>query len=232
MSSDESDDSQLPSTQPNAEESCSSSQPDRDPPTAWSWLVHLKSANVPAMVPVCGDQFSVGRDPSCQLEIAEEIFANSEKENLQFVRVSRVQFEIVKEKDRATLQDRSMNGTYVNNLMVAKGSKYSLNHGDVISILMDDFNVFLYLDEKFMASHYPAEICDDYLVGRDLGEGSTCVVKEGFIRGSNAKVAIKLIGKKRWPGKYSEPEDLMREVNILQDLQHPCVTKMFDVVED
>ena len=230
MSDYDSDESQLQATQPIGEESSSSSQPDS--PLAWAWLVHLRPD--PASVPVCEDQFSVGRDPSCQLEVGEEIFADSEKENLQYLRVSRVQFDILKEKGSAsaTLVDKSMNGTFVNKLLVGKGNKYSLNHADVISILMDDFSVFVYLEEKFMASHYPANICKKYLVGRQLGEGSTAVVKEGFQRESNTEVAMKVICKKRWPSRYSEPEDLMKEVTILQDLQHPCITKVLEMVED
>eukprot|EP00092_Neocalanus_flemingeri_P027694 GFUD01030059.1.p1 GENE.GFUD01030059.1~~GFUD01030059.1.p1 ORF type:complete len:517 (+),score=176.52 GFUD01030059.1:90-1640(+) len=234
MSSDDSDSSQLPTTQPLEGESLTSSQPDS--PLAWSWLVHLRPgpASVRALVvPVCGDLVAVGRDPSCcQIGIGEDIFINSENENLQSVRVSRVQFEIVKEKTRATLVDKSMNGTYVNKLLVGKGKKYSLKHADVISILMDDFDIFLYLDERFMASNYPATISSKYLVGRELGKGSTAVVREGFTRDSSKKVAMKLIGKKKWPSKYSQPEDLMKEVSILQDLEHPCITKVLEVVED
>ena len=34
------------------------------------------------------------------------------------------------------------------------------------------------------------------------------------------------------PSNLSQPEDLMKEVNILQRLQHPCITKVLEVVED
>ena len=43
---------------------------------------------------------------------------------------------------------------------------------------------------------------------------------------------MKFIGKEKWPSKYSEPEDLFKEVDILLSLQHPCITKVLDVVED
>ena len=76
-----------------------------------------------------------------------------------------------------------MNGTYVNNLLVGKGKKYRLNHADVISILVaDDFNFFLYLDEKTISSVYSTRISSKYLVGRELGKGSSAVVREGFSR--------------------------------------------------
>ena len=35
--------------------------------------------------------------------------------------------------------------------------------------------------------------------GREVGEGSTAVVREGFLRETSAKVAMKIIGKKKWP---------------------------------
>ena len=62
-----------------------------------------------------------------------------------------MQFEIVKEKGGATLEDKAMNGTYVNKLLVGKGNKYSLNHADVISVLMDDFCLYLYIEEKSLS---------------------------------------------------------------------------------
>ena len=67
---------------------------------------------------------------------------------------------------------------------------------------------------------------------RILGEGSIATVREGFDRNDHKQVAMKFIGKEKWPSKYSEPEDLSREVDILLPLQHPCITKVLDVVDD
>jgi hypothetical protein len=203
-------DSLLPTTQPMEEESFTSSQPDS--PIPWAWLVSLRSTTA-QVIPVCGPMVKVGRDPTCQMEIPEDIFVDGENENLQFVRVSRIQFEIVKEKGGgATLEDKSMNGTYVNKLLVGKGNKYSLNHADVISVLLEEFCVYLFIEEKSMSVQYPASIYSKYLVGREVGEGSTAVVREGFTRETSAKGAMKIIGKKKWPNKYSQPLDLMKEV--------------------
>ena len=233
MSSDSSNSSHddLPSTQP-LEDISTSSQADATvrSPMTWSWLVNLRTSQV---IPIFLDSVDVGRDPDdCQIEIAEELFTNSEDENLKLVRISRFHFEITKKKNRAILVDKSMNGTYVNKLLVGKGNLYSLNHADVISVLMDDFDLFLYLDERFMTATYPVTISGKYLVGRELGAGSTAVVKEGFTRDSLCRVALKIIGKRKWPSKYSNPQDLMKEVAILQNLQHPCITKVLEVVED
>ena len=83
-----------------------------------------------------------------------------------------------------------------------------------------------------MSTAYPDTISFKYLVGRELGAGSTAVVREGFTRDSFCRVALKIIGKKKWSSKYSNPQDLMKEVAILQNLQHPCITKVLEVVED
>ena len=199
MSSEESLTSSQPDTQPMEEDNCTASS-SPDSPFPWAWLVQLRSNTGSVshphlqrqLHPLCGDRVSIGRDTSCKIQVDDRIFDGSEEECIQLVKLSREHFEISKEKSGITLVDLSMNGTYVNKLLVGKGNQYRLNHTDVISILVEDFSVFLYIDEKTLASLYSAQICNKYLVGRELGEGSTCVVKEGFIRDSNTKVAIKL----------------------------------------
>ena len=44
-------------------------------------------------------------------------------------------------------------------------------------------------------------------MGRTLGEGSSAIVREVFDRNNQRQVAIKFIGKEKWPSKYSEPDD-------------------------
>ena len=51
-------------------------------------------------------------------------------------------------------------------------------------------------------------------------------------RNTHKQVAMKFIGKEKWPSKYSEPEDLSREVDILLELEHPCITKVFEVIDE
>ena len=235
MSSEESLTSSQPDTQPMEEDNCTASS-SPDSPLPWAWLVQLRSntgsVSHPQLHPLCGDRVSIGRDTSCTIQVDDRIFDGSEEECIQLVKLSREHFEISKEKSGITLVDLSMNGTYVNKLLVGKGNQYRLNHTDVISILVEDFSVFLYIDEKTLASLYSVQICRKYLVGREVGKGSSAVVREGFARGSNIKVAMKFICKKKWPGKYSLPQDLMKEVTILQELQHPCITKVLEVLED
>ena len=83
-----------------------------------------------------------------------------------------------------------------------------------------------------MRQQYPPSITTKYLVGKTLGEGSSAIVREGFDRSNFKQVAMKFIGKEKWPSKYSEPNDLSKEVDILLELEHPCITKVLDVVDD
>ena len=204
--------------------------------STWGWLVTLSPISPPTpdpiILPVSGELVKVGRDPSCTLVVDENLFRGSIDEDLQIVKVSRVQFHLSKVGVGVALVDKSMNGTYVNNLKVGKDKHYSLDHGDIISVLQHDFPVYQFLDESRMRSYYPTSITIKYLVGRTLGEGSSATVREGFDRADHKQVAMKFIGKEKWPSKYSEPDDLSKEVDILLDLQHPCITKVLDVVED
>ena len=66
-----------------------------------------------------------------------------------------------------------------------------------------------------------------------MGAGSSAEVKEAFERNTTKKVAMKIIKKEIWPGEYSEPDDLLREVDIPLNLEdHPCITKILEVFDE
>ena len=184
------------------------------------------------MLELIGERFSVGRDPVCSFVLDKQIFKEVEGKNLQFSKLSRVQFEVVmQEGGRASILDKSMNGTFVNQRKVGRHQSLSLIHGDLISIVQPDFEVFCFLKESRITAIYPVQISSKYLVWRALGEGSTAVVREGFTRGDLGQVAMKFIKKDLWSSDYREPSNLMQEVDILRSLDHPCITKVVDVVE-
>ena len=45
-------------------------------------------------------------------------FADSQDENIQYVKLSQVHFTVTRDKHGITLVDKSMNGTYVNNKLL------------------------------------------------------------------------------------------------------------------
>jgi len=128
------------------------------------------------------------------------------------------------------LTDTSMNGTWIDGMRVGKDHSAPLSHGNIISILSTEMEVFQYLDKVIIERDYPSSLTNKYLVGKVLGEGTTSVVRLGYSRTDFEKVALKMISTKSWPSKYSAPTDIMTEVNVLADIQHPCITVVLEVV--
>jgi len=229
---------ELMDTQPLDEALQSNSSPPVDTDTQWGWLITLTppvlsstrpATDTPVLVPVKGETMKVGRDPSCNLTLEETLFTGSTDEDLQLGKVSRVQFELKRVGSSVALVDQSMNGTYVNGLKVGKGKQHSLDQGDIVAILQVDFEVFVFVSEARLRQIFPHPVVNKYVVGRVLGEGSSAVVKEGFNRKSEKQVALKIIGKDKWPSKYSEPDDLGREADIVSRIDHPCkVLEVYD----
>jgi 5'-AMP-activated protein kinase catalytic alpha subunit len=71
---------------------------------------------------------------------------------------------------------------------------------------------------------------EDYVLGRTLGRGTFASVKFATHRLTKEKVAVKLINKL----KLIEPEDmerLRRELKIMQEISHPHIVQMYEVLE-
>ena len=62
-----------------------------------------------------------------------------------------------------------------------------------------------------------------------LGYGSSVVVKDAFERRTHKQVAVKMIRKEKRPRNNSEPDYLMKEMDIPKNLDHPCITKVLEV---
>jgi pSer/pThr/pTyr-binding forkhead associated (FHA) protein len=62
-----------------------------------------------------------------------------QEENLQYNKVSRVHFSISRNNGNLILKNNSMNGTFVNGILV---DKIGLLPGDVVSVLQNDFEIF------------------------------------------------------------------------------------------
>ena len=55
------------------------------------------------------------------------------------------------------------------------------------------------------------------------GYGSSVVVKDAFERRTHKQVAVKMIRKEKRPRNNSEPDYLMKEMDIPKNLDHPCI---------
>merc|ERR1719450_816891 len=208
----------------------------------WGWLVAVNSKGLrltsdtkpgsPVLIPVRDEVLKIGRDLSCDIIVNESMFIESGDEDLKIGKVSRVQFEIKKVDNLVVVIDRSMNGTYVNGIKVGKDKEQILDQGDVVAILQSNFNVFFFISELRLRQSYPIRVIEKYLVGSVLGEGASAVVREGIVRTSEERVALKMIKKEKWPSKYSRPEVMCREVDISSQLNHPCIIKVKDVFDE
>ncbi|XP_028418241.1 testis-specific serine/threonine-protein kinase 4-like [Dendronephthya gigantea] len=69
-----------------------------------------------------------------------------------------------------------------------------------------------------------------YTLGKTLGEGAYAKVKLAISTKQNCHVAIKIINKRRASKEYLA-KFLPREIQVLQRLKHPYVTKFYEVIE-
>ena len=75
-------------------------------------------------------------------------------------------------------------------------------------------------------------IKDRYKIGRVLGEGSFGQVRIALQRQANYKCAIKVIRKERFEN-MKILETLMRnELQVLEQLSHPNIMRIFELLED
>ena len=196
----------------------------------WGWLIPL--ADSLPHLSLTQDEIRAGRDhDECQVVFTKPVFHNKGM-GLSIEKVSRVHFIISRGLGRngPSLTDTSMNGTWIDKTIIGKSNKAPLSHGSIISVLTLEMGVFCYLDKVTMERDFPSSLTSKYLVGKVVGEGTTSLVRLGYRRSDFKKFALKMINTKSWPNKYSAPMDMMAEVNVLADIQHPCITVVEEVV--
>ena len=192
----------------------------------WGWLVTLWPHTHPTLWALRGDRVRVGRVPGEGNIAIQETSAQGNSRG-DYLKISRIHFEVYCERGgKVGLVDKSANGTFVNQLRVGKESVYSLSHCDVISLLEPGFSLYYFLHEEQMKKLYPANLVSQYLVGRTLGSGATATVREAFTREGHTRRAVKAVRK-----EGEETEHLMREVEVVKGIQHPCVTQIVEVLD-
>ncbi|KAJ0391489.1 hypothetical protein P43SY_010270 [Pythium insidiosum] len=81
-----------------------------------------------------------------------------------------------------------------------------------------------------MAERLPAALVEKYKIGRVIGEGNFSIVKECSRKSDGERFAVKCINKAALNPK--DRANLVQEINILKELDHPHIIKLFDVYED
>ncbi|OHS99361.1 CAMK family protein kinase [Tritrichomonas foetus] len=72
----------------------------------------------------------------------------------------------------------------------------------------------------------------DYSLRSVIGEGASCVVKLATKKGTDTKYACKIIDKDRFQDDIITCEHFEREIRVLQQLHHPNIVQLCDVIKD
>ena len=114
----------------------------------WGWLVPLPYSHLdPSLVMLKKGRVTVGRE--ADVVIDERLFEGN-NENRNWLKVSRVHFEVRREHGRSALLDKSSNGTFINEVRVGKEKSSRLAHLDEIGVLECDFALYYYIDEGLL----------------------------------------------------------------------------------
>ena len=71
---------------------------------------------------------------------------------------------------------------------------------------------------------------DDYLIGKQIGQGAYALVFLGLNQKTNKKVALKIYQKDKIKD-LQRKKSIRREIKIMQRVNHPNIAKLFEVIE-
>ena len=182
-----------------------------------------------------GDTFTIGRSRHNQYVVKDPC-------------VSTVHVRITNEKGDVFVVDESTNGTWLNAKRLRKGVKVKLeeNSSHVLSVVFNDkitkrksFEIKIFPKEKVEDETKEKEdSLQNYKIGNTLGSGAFATVKLATCRSTGETFAMKIVEKKKFAmiefgrsSKNSESEKIMREVDILQQCDHPNITKCYNVFD-
>ncbi|XP_058449629.1 ovarian-specific serine/threonine-protein kinase Lok isoform X2 [Malaya genurostris] len=185
---------------------------------------------------LCNEIFNVGRNESNHLRIGEDCLSDR-----LLSRISKVHFSIRKDtndlQSPTYIMDKSRNGTFVNGYLIGTGKEMILKNDDIIALSHPNYKALLFKDQcsSNELKDLPKAINDTYYVSRKLGSGACGEVHLVYDTKSCKPYAIKYVkknalteGSKR--RVLNDPQRVMNEVNIMKNLEHPCVIKMHDIV--
>ncbi|KAH6894011.1 kinase-like domain-containing protein [Coprinopsis sp. MPI-PUGE-AT-0042] len=156
------------------------------------------------------------------------------------------------------VEDRSLNGTFVNGTKIGSGGSSILRHGDEITFATPPGSGFslpmceqyrqsqhfcpVYLKLKLshplgfifqstVATAQQQTLLGKYELARELGSGSFGVVHEAINRTTGVRVAVKTIKASKFTNPR-EQKQLAREIDIMTRFEHPNVCKLVEVLQD
>uniref|UniRef100_A0A182P8M5 non-specific serine/threonine protein kinase n=1 Tax=Anopheles epiroticus TaxID=199890 RepID=A0A182P8M5_9DIPT len=183
-------------------------------------------------IELCSEKFSVGRDQKCDLVVSEELLPHSSR-----ILISNFHFTLERDvKDCYSptyIIDSSTNGTFVNGILIGRNNRAILLPGFIISIAAFR-NLFVYKQPNYSL---PPEVespglIKQYHIGRVIGSGSFGTVHLLHHVSSCVPYALKIVRKQPYKMKLRGSSSLFNETEIMKKLNHPCVIRMFDFIND
>lgn len=123
----------------------------------------------------------------------------------------------------------SRNGVYINKQRVERNRKRILAHNDVISLGHPAHKAFVYKDQRRIIHDIPENVTKKYHVAQKLGAGACGVVWCVYDLVSCEPYAMKHI-KKNQLIDY-KGDKALNEARIMQNIRHPCVVRMHDIID-
>eukprot|EP01113_Clastostelium_recurvatum_P032258 TRINITY_DN4119_c0_g1_i1.p1 TRINITY_DN4119_c0_g1~~TRINITY_DN4119_c0_g1_i1.p1 ORF type:complete len:602 (-),score=149.06 TRINITY_DN4119_c0_g1_i1:64-1869(-) len=191
-------------------------------PAPWGRLVSLHPQT--SHIELIKDEVIIGRRPGC-----DYILKDPRISGVHF-RLSRIQS--IDDKNNVYIEDCSTNGTWINSKVLGKGRKTILRNTDKVSLASRDCH-----DPAFMfcINNGNAAPVDDmhakYDVRSTLGTGNFSTVKLCLDRSTGEPYAVKVMDKKKFWHIGKAKDQMMAEVTILQNLQHPNIIRVMEVID-
>ncbi|XP_002739437.1 serine/threonine-protein kinase Chk2-like [Saccoglossus kowalevskii] len=179
------------------------------------------------------DEYLFGRDSSCDFSFDTKDL----RKNSHFQALSKIHFRLYKEDGHVFIQDKSSNGTFINGDKIGKNKKQALANNDEIALAIKKNRAFVYMDNEGDQQNLPQDMKQKYTLSKLLGRGACGEVRLAFKKGTTKceKFAVKIIQKKVFSIGGSVRKDnsntVKEEVNILKELDHPCIISIEDVFE-
>ena len=71
---------------------------------------------------------------------------------------------------------------------------------------------------------------DDYIVGKQIGQGAYATVYIGMHKKSNKKVALKIYMKEKMK-EIQRKKSVRSEIKLMERLNHPHIAKLYEAIE-
>ncbi|UJR09328.1 hypothetical protein I4U23_013571 [Adineta vaga] len=180
------------------------------------------------------NEYSLGRGKKCSIMLDSKEIQTSK----YYATYSSTHFKIIRDtiKDFVYIQDLSSNGTYVNGDKIGKNKKHVLDNNAEIALASKTNRVYVYIDTNAKEdSSIPDVVREKYIVSKEIGRGAYGEVKLCFIRGTCNRFAMKIIAKKHFTilgaQAHSFNQQIQSECKILQELDHPCIIRVYDIYD-